>query len=212
MKKLKSSLKSIIGAGLLALSTVSCTSPMFLEANVGQFERFKPRVDREKQAYHFDHDQVNVRVGATSKKSENLSYLTEISYSEITDGFGTYLFAVSPMIRYNPFSKKPISPYLQFGAGLVANDFHETETFLTTNEEFSTPEQTFKERYAQERITQPIEFYLQFGAGIKLDLPKDFSLIAEGKLEHISNAGLDGGKGNDGMDSSGFLFGLKKSF
>jgi hypothetical protein len=121
----------------------------------------------------------------------NWEVIFEVCRSTVTAGPGNYMSGFSALVRYNFTSPgRRFIPYIQGGAGILFND-------------------VYKDR-SQDAIGQDLEFTPQLGLGIQYVLTKNWSIIAEGKCHHISNAGLN--DRNDGMNSLGASIGFAYLF
>jgi len=121
----------------------------------------------------------------------NWELMFELCRSSVTAGPGNYMEGFSALVRYNFVSHgRRLIPYIQGGVGILFND-------------------VYKDR-SQDAIGQDLEFTPQIGLGIQYMLTNNWSIIAEGKCHHISNAGLS--NRNDGMNALGASIGFAYFF
>ncbi len=117
----------------------------------------------------------------------NWELMFELCRSIVTEGPGNDMEGFSALLRYNFVSPgRRLIPFIQGGVGILFND-------------------VYKDR-SQDAIGQDLEFTPQIGLGIHYMLTNNWSIIAEGKCHHISNAGLS--NRNDGMNSLGASIGF----
>lgn len=112
--------------------------------------------------------------------------ILELSHADIFSGPGHYLSGITPLGRYNfiqPGAR--LVPYLQGGVGIVYTD-------------------AYKDR-SQDVIGQAFEFTPQFSLGLRYLAGKQWSVDLEGKLQHISNAGMS--SRNEGVNGGGIFLG-----
>lgn len=112
--------------------------------------------------------------------------LLEFSHAVIFSGWGHYMFGITPLGRYNfvqPDAK--LVPYFQAGVGIIFTDAYKDKS--------------------QDVIGQAVEFSPQFSVGLQYLVGKAWSIDLEGKLEHISNAGMS--SRNEGVNGGGIFLG-----
>jgi hypothetical protein len=121
----------------------------------------------------------------------NWELMFELCRSVVTEGPGNDMEGFSALLRYNFVSPgRRLIPFIQGGCGIIFND-------------------VYKDR-SQDAIGQDLEFTPQIGLGIQYMLTSNWSIIAEGKCHHISNAGLS--NRNDGMNALGASIGFAYFF
>lgn len=139
--------------------------------------------------------QTNLRLGwmLTEPGPENSIFrgchelILEFTHGAIFSGPGSYMFGITPLGRYNfvqPGAR--LVPYFQAGVGIVYTDAYKDRT--------------------QNIIGQAIEFSPQVSIGLQYFVGKEWSIDVEGKLEHISNAGMS--DRNEGVNSGGVFLGF----
>ncbi len=142
-----------------------------------------------------DYWQTNVRLGRMLSSPDrdgrvldgNAELLLEITNSLVMEGFGDYIGGVAAIVRYNLTGcGTRFVPYVQAGLGVVYADAYKDET--------------------QTAVGQAINLSPQAGIGFRYLLGGHWSIDAEGRYEHISNAGMD--DRNDGVNAFGGFVGL----
>lgn len=113
--------------------------------------------------------------------------LLEFTHAVIFSGGGHYMYGITPLGRYNfvqPNAKWV--PYFQGGVGIIYTDAYKDKS--------------------QNVIGQAFGFTPQFGVGLQYFAGKAWSIDLEGKLEHISNAGMS--SRNEGVNGGGIFLGV----
>lgn len=146
----------------------------------------------------FSYAPIDLRVGRAPASHNGLDYLAEISYAQITEGAGTYLYGIMLFAR-KCFADKhqDFVPYASLGLGLVLNDVYKTETYIMDDGSI----------VPQDNIGLPLEFNIRICPGIQYKITRESSVIMEIPLDHISNADLD--ERNQGFTSIGLMLGMR---
>ena len=121
----------------------------------------------------------------------NNEFLIEALYGDVTRGPGSYITGFSPLWRYN--FVQPDShfvPYIQLGAGAVANNVFKSQR--------------------QAEIGERFEFLLQGEFGLTYLINDRWSVSSEFGIRHISNAGFS--HRNEGLNGLGGLMQLSYYF
>jgi hypothetical protein len=122
--------------------------------------------------------------------ARRISFMAELTFDPITDGFGSYLVGPSVMCRFDACPDSRLSPYLQGGTGFVLNDAY---------------------RYPFQRaIGENFEFLQQVEVGLRWKLTDNLAIQSEFGLQHTSNGGLAGR--NLGVNALGASIGVHWDF
>lgn len=117
----------------------------------------------------------------------NFELVGEAFGSAIFEGPGSYLAGGTLWLRYNFVpSTWRLTPYLQAGAGLVTTDID------------------------RGLVGQPFNFNLSASLGLRYFLSRHWSIEAEYRFQHISNADL--GRKNIGINAQGPILGVSYFF
>ena len=121
----------------------------------------------------------------------NWEFVLDVTGAAVTSSYGNWFAGSSALLRYNwADAGSPVVPYIQGGAGIVANDAYRAQ--------------------GQRAIGQAVEFLLQAQLGLKCYVTPNLSLDVEGGFQHISNAGL--ASRNAGVNAFGGSLGFTYYF
>ena len=145
----------------------------------------------------FDYATFDLRLGCRPLQDgcdglrDRVQVLLDGMYAHVYNGFGDYVAGASLLLRLDLLGRGcAVIPYAQIGAGVVHTDAADDKS--------------------QGAIGQSVEFLLQAQLGARVRLCDRFSLLVEGGMQHISNAGL--GERNGGTNSAGGSAGLEWRF
>lgn len=129
------------------------------------------------------------------RKKEDIQASLDISLINVDKGFGSFYAGPGFSLAWKFFEYKRFSAGLKFGWSVFYNDAYK--------------EKIYNER-EQKYVGSPIEFDSRLGLSFEAYCTKNYRGIIESYIEHISNAGLS--KENEGINTLGFMAGIRKAF